>query len=169
MKHGGSAAAVAGSAQPKPRNPKLAVVRNRPEISWTYQERLEPGEYPAYSRSARVYRDRQFKRWVCAVQFDLFEESLMNVMARLTWYLNLGSKETPHAGRRTNYWAAWVKANGGPPKRRDRISDNVFVGRQAVVRVEDTGKNHRQIAVSADESYSVIRDVVEWQTGGPSR
>jgi hypothetical protein len=62
-----------------------------------------------------------------------------------------------------------MKANGGPPKRRDRISGRIFVGRYAVVKVEDTAKNHKQIAVTGDECYSVIRDVVEWQTGGPSR
>jgi hypothetical protein len=132
-------------------------------------ERLEPGEYPAYCRAAKVYRDSQFKRWVSAVQFDVYDESLMNVLARLIWYLNLGSKDKPHASRRAKYWTAWVKANGGPPKRRDRISHTVFVGRQALVKVEDTGKNHNQVAVSAGEHYSVIRDVIEWKTGGPSR
>src|SRR5215467_3212942 len=133
MKPGATATvATADLAQLKPQREKLAVVGKSPEISWTHLERLEPGEYPAYSRSAKVYRDRQFKRWVCAVQFDVFDESLMNVLARLTWYLNLGSKEKPHAGRRTNFWAAWVKANGGPPKRRDRLSHTVFVGRQAL-------------------------------------
>jgi hypothetical protein len=157
------------AAQSKSRTSRLAVVRGDPEISWSHTERIEPGLYPAYSRSAKVYRDRQFKRWVCAAQFDVLDGSRMNVLARLTWYLNLGSKAKPRAGRRTNYWAAWVKANGGPPKRHDRISPAVFIRRQALVKVEDTGKNHRQAAISANESYSVIRDVVEWQTGGPSR
>jgi hypothetical protein len=143
--------------------------RRQPEISWTYTPRIEPGQYTAYSRSAKVYQDRQFKRWVCAVQFDVLDSSLLEDVARLTWFLNLGSKEKPRVTRRGNYWAAWVKANGGPPKRRDRISERVFEGRYAIVRVEDTGKNHRQIAITADECYSVIREVVEWQTGGPSR
>ena len=141
----------------------------KPEISWAYTPRIEPGQYPAYCRSAAVYRDGQFKRWVCAVQFDVLDGSLVNLVASLTWYLNLGSKEKPRATRRSNYWAAWVKANGGPPKRRDRISERVFEARYAIVKVEDTGRNHRQIAITADECYSVIRDVVEWQTGGPSR
>jgi hypothetical protein len=140
-----------------------------PEISWTFAARIDPGEYPAYSRSAMVYRDGQFKRWVCAVQFDVLDGSLTRVIARLTWYLNLGSRDYPRAGRRTNYWQAWVRANGGPPKRNDRLSPRVFERRHALVRVEDTGKTYRQKAIGADEIYSVIRDVVEWQTGGPSR
>jgi hypothetical protein len=154
------------SVSPKSR---LALVEGGPEITWTHAARIEPGEYHGYCRSAKVYRDRQFKRWVCAVQFDVMDDSLLNVIARLTWYLNLGSKEKPHAGRRTNYWSAWVKANGGAPRRHDRLSPRVFEARYAVVKVEDTGKTHRQIAVTTAECYSVIRGVVEWQTGGASR
>ena len=99
----------------------------------------------------------------------MLDSSLIRVVAPLTWYLNLGSRDKPHAGRRTNYWQAWVKANAGPPRRNDRLSACVFERRHAIVRVDDTGKNYRQTAVSTEESYSVIRDVVEWQTGGPSR
>jgi hypothetical protein len=140
-----------------------------PEISWRHCDRIEPGTYPAYSRSARVYRDGYFKRWVCAVQFDILNETLTEVLARLTWYLSLGSGTQPHAGRRGKYWAAWVKANGGPPKRIDRLSTRVFVKRQAIVPVGCTTKNHLQIAVTAEEGYSVVREVLSWETGGPSR
>jgi hypothetical protein len=141
----------------------------QPEISWRYAPRIETGQYPAYSRSAKVYRDRQFKRWVCAVQFDVTDRSLVHVLARLTWYLNLGSRDKPHAGKRGNYWAAWVEANGGPPQRNDRLSPCVFQGRHATVKVEDTSKTHRQNVVSGGLSYSIIREVIEWKTGGPSR
>ena len=56
-----------------------------------YAERLEPGEYRGFSASAKTYFDRQYKRHVCAVQFDVYDESLVNVLASLTLYLNLGS------------------------------------------------------------------------------
>ena len=144
-------------------------VKTCPEISWTYTPRIEPGKYPAYCRSASVYRDKQFKRWVCAVQFDVLDDSLMGVVARVTWYLNLGGRDRPHVGRRGKYWRAWLRAAGGPPKRRDRLTPRVFEGRQAIVTVVDTAKDHRQIAVSAEESYSVVLEVLEWRTGGPSR
>jgi hypothetical protein len=145
---------------------KIRRRRQPPEISWTFRARIDPGEYPAYCRSATVYRDGQFKRWVCAVQFDVLDASLTRVIARLTWYINLGARDKPHAGRRGNYWSAWTKANGGQPKRNDRLSPSVFKHRHARVTVQDTCKTHRQKAISSDESYSVIRDVVEWQTGG---
>ena len=138
-----------------------------PEIAWAFVPRIAPGDHPAISRGASVYRDRQFKRWVCAVQFDILSSSLMEVTARLTWFLNLGPREKPKAGRRTNYWAAWVKANGGPPKRRDRLSARVFEGRHAIVLVEDTRKTHGRAFIGAEESYSVVREVIEWRTGGP--
>jgi hypothetical protein len=145
---------------------KIRRPRQPPEISWTFTARIDPGEYPAYCRSATVYRDGQFKRWVCAVQFDVLDASLTRVIARLTWYINLGARDKPHAGRRGNYWSAWAKANGGQPKRNDRLSPSVFKHRHARVTVQDTCKTHRQKAISSDESYSVIRDVVELQTGG---
>jgi hypothetical protein len=143
--------------------------RAQPEISWTFVPRLEPGDYPAYSRSAAVYRDRQFKRWVCAVQFNIMSSSLLDVIARLTWYLNLGAWEKPHAGRRGNYWAAWVRANGGPPKRNDRLSPRVFEGRYSLVRVADTTKTHCEGTGNPQESYSVIRNVTRRESGGLSR
>lgn len=141
--------------------------RAEPEISWVFIPRIEPGEYPAFSRLSKIYRDRQFKRWVCAVHFDVLDASLTQVIAQLIWYLNLGSGDKPRAGRRGNFWPSWVKANGGPPKRRDRLSPSVFERRQAIVKVDDTRKNHQSVAIPAPESYSVIRDVVRWETGGP--
>jgi hypothetical protein len=152
-------------ASPVPfRQPRI-IRATEPEIDWFYAARIEPGEYPAYCRSAKHYYDHQFKRWVCAVQFDVLGDSLVEVLAQLTWYLNLGKREKPHAGRRSNYWDAWTKANGGPPRRKDRLTPRVFVGRHATVLVGDTAKNHRQVAVK--EGYSVVRDVLSWDTGGP--
>jgi hypothetical protein len=151
-------------------DPRILAAKHRvePEIFWTYSPRLEPGEYQAYCRSAEMYRDGQFKRWVCAVQFDVLDSGL-EVIARLTWYLNLGDGDRPHAGRRTNYWQAWVLANGGPPKRKDRLSPRIYQRRYARVVVADTSKDFRQSAISAEQAYSVIREVVRWETGTGER
>ncbi len=136
--------------------------RAEQEISWSFTPRIEPGYYEAVSRTAAVYRDRGFKRWVCAVQFDILSDSLIEVVARLTWYINLGAREKPHAGRRGNFWAAWVQANGGPPKRRDRLSLRAFERRSALVSVGDTMKSHNQSAIGTQHRYSVVRGVVRW-------
>jgi len=138
-----------------------------PEIEWAYRPRIPPGDYHAISRTASVYYDKQFKRWVCAVQFDIVGDSLaLTTTVRLTWFLNLGKGPNPRAGRRTKFWAAWVRANGEPPKRRDRLSPSIFAGRSAVVRVEDTSKTHDSGNVESEQAYSVVRAVIEWQTGG---
>lgn len=139
------------------------------EIDFHYVPRIPAGKYPAYCREAKVYRDRQFRRWVFVAQFDILDGSLINTLAQLSWYLNLGSGERPRAGRRSRFWSEWVQANGGPPRRKDRMSPRVFEGRQATVIVTDTTKTHNSGTVNAEESYSVVRTVVEWRTGGPPR
>jgi len=131
--------------------------------------RIEPGEYPAFSRLAKVYFDHHYKRWVCAVQFNILSDSLIDVVAELTWYLNMGNRERPHAGRRGKYWPAWVKANDGPPKRRDRLSPRIFERRYAVVEIGDTCKNYRQESTNEESCYSVVKDVVRWEIIGTVR
>jgi hypothetical protein len=90
----------------------------------------------------------------------------MSILGRLTLFLNLGSEDRPHATRRKKYWSAWELANGGPPQRSDRMSPRVFTKRYAVVRVADTTKDARQQAVTGDHAYSVVTEVLEWETGG---
>lgn len=149
-------------------HPSIAAAKRRlePEITWRFTPRLPPGEYPAYSRSAKIYRDGQFKRWVCAVQFDVLSDDLQKVQGRVTWFMNLGNKDKPNATRRSNYWNAWVQANGALPRRKDRMSTNVFKRRYARVLVADTGKDFNQSAVDEQMAYSVIRKVLCWDTGG---
>jgi hypothetical protein len=145
------------------RNLKLRGT-SEPEITWTHVPRVEPGIYPAMSRSAKVYRDGTFQRWVCAVQFDVLEGDLVGVQARLTWFLNMGAGEKPHAGRRGHFWCAWVIANGATPQRRDRLSPRVFLGRQAQVLVGDTTKDFKQVRIESNNAYSVVRNVTRWES-----
>ena len=137
-----------------------------PEIGWNYTPRISPGEYPAYSRATKVYRDPLFQRWVCSVQFDVLSADLASVRARLTWFLNMGDAEKPFAGRRSLYWGAWIIANGGGPKRSDRLSPRVFVNRYATVLVGDTTKDFKQSSVGEGAAYSVVRNVLRWENGG---
>jgi hypothetical protein len=145
---------------------RTGKTKQEPEIGWTHTPRIEPGEYPAFSRASKIYRDNQFRRWVCAVQFDVLGSDLAGVLARLTWFLNMGDGESPYAGRRSNYWLAWIKATGAAPRRSDRLSPRVFRGRHARVAVEDTTKDFKQSPISTDSAYSVIRRIVRWETGG---
>jgi hypothetical protein len=142
---------------------RTAKPPTEPEITWTHIPRIEPGEYPAYCRSAKIAWDGHYKRWYCAVQFDVLSDDLAEVRAELTLFLNMGDSDKPHAGRRGNFWRAWTTANGGPPQRKDRLSPRVFTRRYARVSVGDTTTNFTQTPIAA---YSVVRHVVRWENGG---
>jgi len=149
-------------------HPSIAAAKRRqePEIVWRFTPRLEPREYSAYCRSAKIYYDRSFRRWVCAVQFDALSDDRLQVLGRVTWFLNLGKKDKATVTRRGNYWIAWNQANGGPPRRNDRMSPKIFTRRYARVIVADTAKTFNQSAASEGSAYSVVRSVVCWETGG---
>ena len=140
------------------------IVRDvEPEITFADYPCIAPGEYQAISQRARVYFDKTFQRHVCCVWFSVLESDGMAVLAKLPWFLNLGNGPKPRAGRRSNYWRAWIVANGGhSPLRRDRLTPKVFEQRAAHVCVADTETNFRGDKVFAP--YSIIREVIRWET-----
>lgn len=142
----------------------FVVQQPEPAVTWKSYDHIAAGTYPAFCQSARIQRDPVFKRWGCTVVFDVLSDSLLDRIAQLYWFLNLGDGEKPHAGRRGKFWSAWVLANGHPPKRVDRLSARVFVRRHATVVVVDVMKNHEGIALS-EPSYSKIQRVISWDTG----
>jgi hypothetical protein len=136
------------------------VTRVEPAIAWRDYARIAPRVYSAYCRWARHYRDRGYKRWTCLLRFDVLSDDLMRVVARLPLWMNLGQQEQPQAGRRSRYFVEWVRANGGPPTRQDRLSPRVFKDRLAKVEVGDS---------NGDAPYSVVRKILSWETGAPRR
>ena len=146
-----------------------------PEITWTDYPRIEPGEYRAISNRTRTYWDSRFKRWVCMIQFQILNSWGSNVIAKLPLFLNLGPDEdSPHAGRCSAFWQTWVNANGRPPRRNDRLTARLFQHRAALVEVADTAKSvateisgrkttYRQVV--AEQPYSIVKRVIQWQTG----
>ena len=116
---------------------------------------IASGQYRAYCRDARVYRDGGFKRWTCLLDFDILSEGL-ETLAKLPLWLNLGAGQKPQVTRRSNYLAAWIKANGAPPSRMDRLSPRVFLRRMCRVAVALT---------SGPLPRSVVKEILEWETG----
>jgi len=117
--------------------------------------RLEPGVFEAECVKAETYRDRQFARWSCALEFSLLDDG-----TRVFCFLNLGRAAKPHAGPRSEYRRAWIIATGGQPRRRQVLSDRVFEGKIFEVRVANVekrfdGREHPKGAV-----YSVVREIV---------
>jgi hypothetical protein len=140
-------------------SPKLALVSKtrklEPEVGWRFYDRVEPGDYPAYSRFAHIYRDPAFGRWTCLVLFDLLNDSLSEVTATVPWFLNLADNDKPYAGRRGKFFQAWVQALGRRPVRSDRPSSKIFLNRHATVLVAD----------SRDGTVSKVKTVLHWDTG----
>jgi len=130
-----------------------------PEIRWREYPLIEAREYPAYCRWAKTYRDPGFHRWVCLMRWDVLADDLMTVIATVPFWLAIGRGEKPHASKRSKYLREWVKANGGPPARGDRLSTRVFVHRMARVELGETDPTKSPVP------YSVVKKIVRWETG----
>jgi hypothetical protein len=128
-------------------------------VEWREYPRIAPGVYRAYSALSKFHFDKCIRRWVCFVRWDVLSDDLARVIARVPLWWNLGSGERPRASRRSKYLAEWVRANGGPPVRGDRLSPKVFCHRIARVEIGDTDASRSPIP------YSVVKRVVAWQTG----
>jgi len=127
------------------------------EIEFNHYPRIAPGEYHAYCKGGKHYYDPGFKRWTCLLHWEVLSPNLMR-LAFVPQWLALGSGEKPRASRRGKYFPEWVRANGGPPSRRDRLSPTVFARRMARVEVGDT---------EGPAPYSVVRRIIEWESGFP--
>jgi hypothetical protein len=127
-------------------------------IEWKDYPRIPPGEYRAYCKWGKQYRDPGFRRWLCLLRWDVLSDDLVRVIACVPQWFPLGSRDKPRASRRGKYLPEWVRANGGPPARRDRLSPGVFIHRMARVEIGDT---------EGPAPYSVVRRIVEWETGFP--
>jgi len=129
---------------------------NSDAIEWKDYPRIAPGHYRAYCKLAKHYWDPGFNRWVCLLRWDVLTDDLFRVIACVPQWISLGTCERPRASRRGKYIPEWVRANGGPPARRDRLSPRVFVNRMARVEIGDT---------EGPAPYSVVRRIIDWETG----
>jgi hypothetical protein len=147
-----SAAKVAGRSGPRLVSPP------EPSVEWADYPRIQPGVYRGYCRIAHWYRDSHFKRWTCLLVFDVFADGSETSLGLIPLWFNGGAGAKPRASRRCLYLPAWIKANGGPPARRNRLSPSVFTKRIAKIRVADTR--------GGPLPYTVVREIIEWETGG---
>jgi hypothetical protein len=127
-------------------------------IEWKDYPRIVPGEYRAYSKFGKQYRDPGFRRWLCLLRWDVLTDDLLHVIACVPQFFPLGAGDKPHASRRGKYLPEWIRANSAPPVRGDRLTPRVFVHRLARIEVGDT---------DGPIPYSVVRRIIEWETGLP--
>jgi len=93
------------------------------------------------------------------MRWDVLKDDLLTVIATIPMWIPLGCREKPTASRRGNYLKEWVRANGEPPKRGDRLSPHVFTRRMARVEVGDTDPK------KSPAPYSVVQRILSWETG----
>jgi hypothetical protein len=126
-------------------------------IEWREYLRIPPGQYLASCYWAKRYRDPGMRRWTCLLRWDVLSHDLLSTIAqRIPLWFALGEGEKPRASRRGKYLREWVRANGGPPGRGDRLSPNVFTRRVARVEIGDT---------NSPVPYSVVKRILQWETG----
>ncbi len=135
------------------------VRRAEPEIEWREYPRIEPGTYLAYCRFAKHYQDPGYRRWICLLRWNVLADDALTHIATVPLWFALGDGDKPKASRRSNYLREWMRANGGPPSRGDRLSPRVFVRRMAQVEIADTDPKKSPIP------YSVVRKILSWETG----
>jgi hypothetical protein len=75
-------------------------------------------------------------------------------------FLNLGTGAKPQAGRGSNYWKAWVIANGAAPRKRQVLSVRAFVSKIFLVRIGDVETNMDGLEHLEFEKYSVIQKII---------
>ena len=128
-----------------------------PAIEWKEYPRIPAGEYRAFCKWGKQYRDPGFKKWLVLLRWDVFSDGFAP-LGCVPMFYSLGDSDRPRATRRGKYLPDWVKANGAPPKRGDRLSPRVFVARFARIEVHDA---------NSPIPYSVVCRIVEWETGFP--
>ena len=141
---------------PEQNKPRARRSRQDDAVEWKAYPRITPGAYMAYCSWGKRYRDPGMRRWTCLLRWDVFTDDVQHCIAHSVplWFA-LGDGDRPRASRRGKYLLEWVRANGGPPGRGDRLSPNVFTRRFARVEIGD--------AVSL-VPYSVVRKIIGWET-----
>ena len=76
-------------------------------------------------------------------------------------FLNLGSKQKPYIGRRSEYRRAWIIANGAPPRKRQVCSKRVFVGKCFEVEIGDVETRFDQRPHPEGEIYSRVKQIIK--------
>jgi hypothetical protein len=120
---------------------------------------IAPGEYLLRCVEAKSYRDPQFRRHVCRLAFS---STNIHDGAVIYGFLNLANRDEPAAGRRSRYWKAWVKANGGkPPVHGQPMLPSIFEGLWCKVLVSEVVIDSDKKEHAAGAVYSTVSEILE--------
>ena len=137
-------------------------------IDFDVYDRIEPGEYLAYCREAKLKRNPRYGQWTVFLLWDVLTPDGEMIAAVRRWIYIGARAGKPHVGRGTDFWNWWVQANDGhPPTRTDRMTPRIFEKRLARVMIADSQppRPRRGEAARPHVPYSIVRRVLSWETG----
>jgi hypothetical protein len=98
-----------------------------------------------------------YQRWSLRVEFTLIDEPVL-----VSSFFNMGSdRNRPHIGRRSKYYKAWVLANGEHPRRRQKMSPDIFLeGQFFEVEVQPCKMDEEGQPKPTAEMYSTVTKLI---------
>ncbi len=114
-----------------------------------------PGVYEARCVRARVYRHPCFRAWKCELRYVLISSG-----KSVTGFFHLGTGDKPIPARGSKYRRAWIIASGEKPRKRQKMSHTMFLGKIFEVRIDDTTRTWDQREHLAAERYSTVKDIL---------
>jgi hypothetical protein len=137
----------------------VSEAREENTLDPTHDDAMYPrypeGVYEAECVKVVIYRDPQFRAWKACLHF-----SFLGTGEEVCGFYHLGSKSKPHAGRRSEYYRAWIIANGEPPRKRQRLAVRVFRRKVFEVRVSDVTRRHDGRTHPKAMVYSTVREIL---------
>jgi hypothetical protein len=115
----------------------------------------QSGIYEARCMRARVYLHPRLRAWKCELKYMLIPSGEI-----VFGFFNLGVGEKPMPTRGSNYRRAWIIASGEQPKKRQRLSHRMFVGKVFEVRIDVTTRTWDQREHVAAERYSTVKEIL---------
>lgn len=146
---------LSGNAEPKRGVPKSDPWPEAPEQRPVIAEGLYIGEIVHYQLQHQYQFPDSIKLHL-KVSICVDPEKGTDVV--LVRSMNYSRKPSPAM----DFYKEWVKVNGGEaPKRADRMSPRLFVGKRVRVRVRTVVKDHQGDALPSGLQYSVVGKILE--------
>jgi len=115
----------------------------------------KPGIYDAQCLRTRVYRHPRLRSWKCEFKYMIIPSGEI-----IFGFLNLGTGEKPVPARGSEYRRAWMIASGDQPRKRQRLSHRVFVGKIFEVRIDYTVRTWDQREHHEADRYSTVKEIL---------
>jgi hypothetical protein len=115
----------------------------------------QPGIYEARCVRARVYLHPRLRAWKCELKYALIPSSEV-----VFGFFHLGDGDKPVPTRGSEYRRAWIVASGEQPKKRQKLSKGMFVGKIFDVRIDYTTRTWDQREHVAAERYSTVKEIL---------